>query len=247
MSELILRQGGNVFTLGDSIMRAGRPDTLPNIPATTAHYRADSCVVDGSNFVSQWNDLSGNGYHALQALQTNKPLKVAGALNGKPVLRFDGSNDRLVASFGRDYNQPNTFFLVWKATNTDTAARIAFTGISGSKENRIYSQINVIRLGTESSEISYGKTTPFSNFIISTGLVNLGSSKFYENGVLQNTASAISHNHPLSGITIGSWRTENLFFLGDIAELIFYNSELSTAQQKNVEAYLSQRYNIALP
>ena len=58
--------------------------------------RADSGVdtLNGST-VSRWHDQSGNGNDAIQANASRQPLLVASALNGKPVLRFDGVNDKL--------------------------------------------------------------------------------------------------------------------------------------------------------
>lgn len=46
--------------------------------------------------VSQWQDKSGNGRHAVQATAANQPIYTTG-LNGKPVLGFDGTNSFMQA------------------------------------------------------------------------------------------------------------------------------------------------------
>ena len=51
-------------------------------------------VTTVSNAVSQWNDSSGNNYHAVQATANNRPAYTA-TLNGKNVLTFDGTNDAM--------------------------------------------------------------------------------------------------------------------------------------------------------
>lgn len=47
--------------------------------------------------VSQWNDLSGSANHLIQGTAANQPAYVTTGRNGKPELRFDGSNDTLKA------------------------------------------------------------------------------------------------------------------------------------------------------
>ena len=70
------------------------------IPGTTlgpaAWYVADQGVTLVSGVASAWTDLSGNGNHAVQGTSANRPTFVAKVLpNGKPALRFDGT-DRLL-------------------------------------------------------------------------------------------------------------------------------------------------------
>lgn len=70
------------------------PTDLPNLEAWV---RSDLGVTkDGSDFVSNWADQSGNGRDFTEA--TNKPLWVDSLINGEAAIRFDGSNDLLTAS-----------------------------------------------------------------------------------------------------------------------------------------------------
>jgi hypothetical protein len=61
-----------------------------------------SSVTDaGSGACSQWNDISGNGWHMASALaSTTYPSIIASGLDGKRTIRFDGSNDRLYCAPG---------------------------------------------------------------------------------------------------------------------------------------------------
>jgi hypothetical protein len=54
-----------------------------------------STVTTVSGAVSQWNDKSGNGRNASQGTPGRRPLYQSNALNSKPVLAFDGSDDIL--------------------------------------------------------------------------------------------------------------------------------------------------------
>jgi len=57
--------------------------------------KADAGVDTLNGTVNRWHDQSVNGNDAIQANASRQPLLVAGTLNGKPVLRFDGLNDKL--------------------------------------------------------------------------------------------------------------------------------------------------------
>jgi hypothetical protein len=49
---------------------------------------------DGSNGVIQWKGVGG-GPVAVQTTAASRPLYVTNVMNGKPAIRFDGSNDNL--------------------------------------------------------------------------------------------------------------------------------------------------------
>lgn len=51
---------------------------------------------DGS--VARWQDKSGNAYHATQSTSGSRPVRKTNILNGRAVLRFDGTNDFMGAS-----------------------------------------------------------------------------------------------------------------------------------------------------
>src|SRR5205814_4458415 len=57
---------------------------------------ADAGVTAGAGGkVTAWQDQSGNGNNASQTTADQSPLLVNDAINGKPVLRFDGIDDFL--------------------------------------------------------------------------------------------------------------------------------------------------------
>ena len=81
--------------------------------------RADSgAVMNGSN-VSKLTDLSGNGNDAIQTDTSRQPLLIDNGLNQKPVLRFDGVNDRLGLT-GTKMMSQISLFIVEKADSGAT-------------------------------------------------------------------------------------------------------------------------------
>ncbi len=67
----------------------------PSVAGLQLWLKSDQGVILNGTTVNRWVDQSGNGNDAIQADASRQPLLVAGALNGKPVLRFDGLNDKL--------------------------------------------------------------------------------------------------------------------------------------------------------
>ncbi len=76
------------------------------------------------NAVSQWDDGSGNGRHATQGTGTKQPIYRASvaALNNKPAVEFDGSDDALQTSGFGTLSQPNDVVIValWRGGGTGT-------------------------------------------------------------------------------------------------------------------------------
>ena len=96
-----LPHGPPVFTASGTGWSDGANDSVykwvPPIPTAGLQLwlKADAGVDTLNGTVSRWHDQSGNGNDAVQASASRQPLMLANALNGKPVLRFDGSNDKL--------------------------------------------------------------------------------------------------------------------------------------------------------
>lgn len=87
-------------------------------PALAANQLTDLAVwldastlsdADGTALAS-WTDSSGNARHATQGTGANQPLVKTAILNGKRVVRFDGSNDYLSAAYT---GEPATFVAVY--------------------------------------------------------------------------------------------------------------------------------------
>lgn len=61
-----------------------------------------SPITTSGSAVSQWNDRSLKAWHFTQATGANQPTVVNNAINGLRAIRFDGVNDHLSNSAGKD-------------------------------------------------------------------------------------------------------------------------------------------------
>ena len=76
--------------------------------------KADAGVTATGGKVSVWKDQSGKGNDASQADAGSQPALVSGVINGKPVVRFDGTAPSLVAADSPSLNLAadiTTFFV----------------------------------------------------------------------------------------------------------------------------------------
>ncbi len=75
--------------------------------------KSDAGVIFDDDKVSCWQDQSGNGYNAIQSNADRQPYFLFDELIGKPVLAFDGTNDKLGFTGSVTMTQLS-FFIVMK-------------------------------------------------------------------------------------------------------------------------------------
>lgn len=203
---------------------------------------AISGLVDGDP-VATWSDLSGNGNHATQATAANRPLFKTNILNGRPVVRFDGTSDSLLASLAQ-IPQPLTAIVVAR-----------FTGGSGwlfdgdtDRCSFLYDIAGVLKRALfAGAAVAYGSSYTLDTWEVESMVFNGASSALYANGVADTLAPANPGFSALRDLRIGARiGGADGFFTGDIAELIIINRALSDAERKRLDRYFSRRYGIAL-
>lgn len=203
-----------------------------------AHFKADGLTAGP---IGTWTDTSGSGNHVTQENADRQPTVVASVLNGLSVVRFDGSNNMKKGAFTAAESQPNTIFIVWKSNATGFRFAIG-GGFSNATTNAVYQGTGEgqnIAITTGTSVLSYNRTLPFQ-FLTTTAIFNGANSKIYENGVHRTTGDAGSN--PLNGLVIGSLHNDDRYLIGDIAEILIYNSALNDTDRKAVEEYLRDKW-----
>lgn len=211
---------------------------------------ASTITKDGSGFVSQWSDKSGNANHATQGTGSNQPLTGVTLQNAKNVIDFDGG-DALALPSGV-YSLPygsNTVFVVAKTSLNTIQQRM----------------INMTNAFSSDYGIEYSSTSGqlvFFNNPSGTGINKTGVTKSNFNiicckrdatsvsiAINSGTASSNSNGLDVPGIneaSIGAYQSSSLFLTGSIAEIIAYNRFLSAVEIKQVEVYLSEKWEISL-
>jgi hypothetical protein len=221
--------------------------------------------IDDGTAVRLWSDQSGNGYDATQATSAARPTYIASGLNGLPVVRFDGTDDRMglvSSSLGMLRNVGGaTIFAVVKYP-ANALGNISFSASVGTSSSARLSLVQDVsnkiqiagrRLDADSFESAIQPGTITNIFVIHSGILNYSDAKAfnYINGALNgtddpfqtvgNTSDTNSNN-----ISIGASGVPSNHLNGDIAEIIVYNRALNTSELAQVHRYLARKWGIAL-
>lgn len=207
--------------------------------------RSDLGVTkDGSDNVSAWADQSGNGRNVSEA--TNQPLWVDNVINGKPVIRFDGSNDTL-ASANWTLAQPSHWFCVFRLLATPAANAAVVYGDNDATT----AQPNSMNITTTPTLRPQGNgVNGVASGTLSTSTTYLAEMFF--NGtncpmVLNNTSYASSGANltaTIDGVILGS-RTGTNFCNCEIAEVAIYNAEVTGDNLLGLRhSYFNKRYGV---
>jgi hypothetical protein len=103
----------------DTVLLSSRALTEPPASGLQIWYKADVGVTSSAGKVSAWADQSGNGRNATQGTSTAQPSLVVDALNGKPVISFNGTSNFM--NFTYAVNGLSGMTIVMVANNTNSA------------------------------------------------------------------------------------------------------------------------------
>jgi hypothetical protein len=219
-----------------------------------------STITQSGGVVSQWRDKTVNARH-FSASSTAQPA-YTGTLNGLPVLTFNGSANTMTGNSAAQSAIRNlagyTVIAVCKPASVAAGERL----LLGAGATVIF------RIGQQDSRPYAGgrrvAADALENITSSaTGALVVGTAHIHSATVNHTSqtlsgrlsgaeygsdttymASGLSENSDLS-INVGSQSSGYGFYNGDIAELIIFNTALSTADRARVEAYLAAKWGIA--
>jgi len=211
----------------------------------------DSATITIATGVSQWADKSGNAYHLVQATGSAQPAVASGALNGLDVVRFNGSSHRLaVSSFPTAESAYSVYIVVDKAADPANASPKvgAWHGTSdGGVSNAShfpFSDGNVYESFGSSARKTVGNLTPS---LASARIWNVNSASGAWSTYLDGTSVFSTGTNTVgmsSTFHVGSNGGSTVFLEGDVAEIVMFNSVLSTGDRQALEGYLAWKWGL---
>jgi hypothetical protein len=220
--------------------------------------KADAGITtDSSGNISSWSDQTGN-YPVTQSSDSNKPSYVNLASNGKPAVRFNGSQWLYNSSEVSEINADMTMIIVGATSITPNSNEFMALDLGpggGGGHDRIMGYWYDLQIfdtdGSGSTVYGTGVAAPDINtFVTEAILVNpdLTNAIFYRNGT-QTASDTLSGIQSVgSGVTIGAYHgTSNYEWQGEIAEVLLYNHKLSSDEFSRVDGYLADKYGLYDP
>ncbi len=190
--------------------------------------------------VPTWPDQSGNGRDATQGVGAARPTFITNAVNGQPVIRFDGVDDRMgTGAFA--LVQPEHIFLVIKM-NADVVNDTVYDGVAGNRmrmyrtgapANRHVIFAGAANVGTIDLDlVAY-------HYI--TNLYNGAASSARLDGVAAGAGNPGANNG--GGVTLGGVGGAQTAAM-DMAEFMVYSRALTDAERGQIETYLADKYGL---
>jgi hypothetical protein len=196
-----------------------------------------SITVTASNAITQINDKSANARHATQSTDSKRPVLEASSLNGKYAGNWDtAANSKSLRN----------------STGSFTPAEIYIVAQYNSVPSYSYFVGNLGLFNGNSANINFWATT--DNGVPSFGDANI---KVYVNSnnnvdrrsnVFPEVSSTcllrfvIPSNYTATGLTIGSFFSDNTGWKGRIGEIVAFASPLSTSNRSGLEDYFFSKW-----
>ncbi len=241
---------------------AWSPSEISGIQALFDANDLTKVTKDGSDLVSQWASVVGTGNSFEQATAANKPTWIANQINGKAVLRFDGSDDFLSA-VDTGYapitvGNPRSFFAVFKHSGFaaeeyhrlvklkhDSSGRwtVIVSNATGQYDDVAFGGSPAAQI--RSGSLSLG-TSAFHTLLLTrdTGSESIDRYALYIDGVLISSVVASSNIGADDGVSIISSSGGTEQFKGDMAELGWVDGAISAGDRAKLFAYWTTRYGI---
>lgn len=227
-------------------MNLGRidPRTLPGI---FAWYSADAIngffqaqpAADAA--IAQWNDLSGNLRHLVQAVGANQPLyRVTGGPNGGNSVNFVDATDTMQVAAAGTQLRPVTVIAVWKNTLADNAALLKAA------------TFNATRIGVGLDWATANAFCAIDDTVAQVGATVAGDVTTY------HITSVVAQ--PVGGFTVGCVDGVHLLTagqagtntnlnvdvgsIGHVAEVIVIAGDIGKAMQFAVEQSLAEKWGV---
>jgi hypothetical protein len=211
-------------------------------------YRADAItgLADGAA-VASWPDSTANARTLSQATADYRPLYKVSIQNGRPAVRFDGSNDLLTGTFAGSLQ-----FTVFSVQRPDgSLANLPYIYLVPGNGKNLWGGY------LSSSQLYFGffsgggwrTYTPVHTSSVSLPEVWVLSydQAWFRSWVNRSALSSLADvNTPTLGneLRIGRYGEELQTFDGDIFELAFFNVALTDRDRQRVERYLMRKWGL---
>jgi len=210
-------------------------------------------AADGT--VARWEDRSGNGWHATQGTQNNRPVMRASELNAKNALEFDGSDDWLqIAENGIGNGGDLTVLVALRFNSSLSGTRVILnkgdTATFGSTVWELEAGNPWFGYANNAWFASTGTAAlPMNETVVVGGITIARVSQLLLNG--ENAGSASSEADGVNDIQQfigvmagGSSGAGNC--PATIGEVLIYDAAVSTANLDALHSYLFAKWGVVL-
>jgi hypothetical protein len=234
-----LRNGASSAYSNEAAVTVPASIAVPSLTGLGAWFRADLGVTtDGSRSVSNWADLTGNAFNAVQVAPAHQPRWYLDPITDEPAIE-SGSSQWMESPFLIPAETAEVFAVVRVDDVFEEGGGGPFGAISYVHVDSFQDWGVPLTIEPGTWELAaYPR-----NRLDKTHIYHIKTDALtWEQRV---NGITILESPPGSGIAFGNKLSVASWFAGGVAELLFYNQHLTPAERDQVEAYLNGRYGIA--
>ncbi len=197
--------------------------------------------------IARWNDRSSNERNATMSTFRTQPLLKKNHLNGRSVLRFDGTN-YLNVDFSWLANKDYTIIAVEgrRSSKNENYYLLNDSGGSNQRGHFGYYRNNRYRFdqtrNTLELSVSNYSSQVFRSWV--HWFDNADGHKLFLNGQQVSSNTNKTGFSAVNGGKIGLGYHPNYKYIGDLAEIIAFDSALSKEKVEQVHEYLAQKWGL---
>lgn len=225
------------------------PSTIAGLALWLKADAGTSTTTDGVA-VSLWADQSGNARDAAQATGGNQPLYKAAIFNGKPVIRFDGTDDFMAtAAYALNGGSTPTGITIFGAASLTAVGSFPMLAAWHNATNELRCNAGTGKpeflavgsspgVGTATAINGTGAHVLTGRFSDANNLTEC----FVDGASVASGAQAGALVTAANASTVGARTAAADPWNGDVGEVLIYNGALSDTDRVSVEAYLKARW-----
>lgn len=226
--------------------------SVKSAPNLLLWLKADGLRLSNGDLVSSWTDFSGNNFHATGS-DASRPTYQTNVINGRPVIRFNGSQGRQLDTSNEASFDLSAFTIYAVAQRSSGNTLISKNSLIANATRRKLqfslssSSAFGFAAGNDGASITENATTTSFNIYGVVGRANNDHDLILNGAVNNKTTTLDNTSFNNARVEIGqSFNNGSERFTGDIAEILVYGAALSLAQRRAIEKYLSVKYAIAV-
>jgi hypothetical protein len=218
-------------------------------------------VTGDGDLVRAVADQSGNAHHIKTTADGYRPVYKTGIVNGEDVLRFAGGEFLKTVSEATNISNKKSIFVVHYRTGDSTWQ------CPLSMDNSIYPRMGFFITQHDVDTPSFyfnvdpnaadqrtvtGATVDvdYLTWCLQAGFVTPTTQSQRINTIVQpdtETFTLTDTGAYSKHVWLGCYGTETWKYSGDIAEVVIYDSDLTSVEIEQVESYLASKYNLDVP
>lgn len=221
------KHGTNTLTDNNTVTGANGPALLP--------------AVDGDP-IRQWTDLSGKGNHATQTTGAAKPVFKVAIVNGRPVVRFSGTDDQMALPDGAIPLTTGTMVVVGNLASTSQGGVIErYTGGLGIRLVMVGGTLYMSTDGTQSSAAITG-----SSFHIYAASWGGTVASVHQDGTSIINFTSVTPTAPAGGNTRIGNSSDQGFLTFDVTTILVLDQPLTIRQRSEIFHLFGRNHNIGV-